>query len=207
MRAVLSILIPTIPSRSVEFIKLTSNVTHQVMTMRMTHPTLGTVQLISDSADEYLNGGPSIGKKRQSLIQKATGKYLCFLDDDESISPMYVESLVRLCHHDKDVVTFRSFVKTDFYWGLVDMSLENEINEETGPDRIIKRTPWPCCPVRSRFAQKYSFPDTNYSEDWEWMEKVLKLCSNEIHTDQILLQYNHSSIKSESDKIIKAGYA
>lgn len=203
MRSVLSILIPTIPSRSAEFIKLSSEVTNQILQMKIIHPTLGNVELLSDSSEPYLNGGPSIGKKRQALVQRARGKYLCFLDDDENISPMYVESLVRLCLHERDIATFRAFVKTDHYWGLVNMSLDNEVNEETGPDRIIKRTPWPCCPVRTRFAQRFDFPDTNYSEDFAWMEQVLKLCSDEAHTDQILMQYNHSKKTSEADKITK----
>jgi hypothetical protein len=177
----------------------------QINQLDTIHPTLGQVELIGDYRESFLHGGPSIGKKRESLVQRATGKYLCFLDDDEDIAPNYVETLVRLCQLDADVITFRSFAKTDFYWSVIDMRLGNP-NEEATPDRIVKRNAWHICPVKSEYAKLYPFEDTNYSEDWNWMEKVLTHCETEAHTDQILHQYNHSSKTSEADKIINAGH-
>lgn len=204
---ILSILIPTIPSRVDIYTELISDLTDQLIDLKTMHPTLGAVEIIGDHGEAFLNGGPSIGKKRESLVQRAKGKYLCFLDDDETISPGYLETIVRLCHKDADVVTFRNFTTTDFYWTVVDMSLENEVNEEATPEKIVKRRPWHICPIKSEYAKLYSFPDTNYGEDWAWFEKVLKHCETEAHTDAILHAYNHSSQYSESDKIIKAGYA
>lgn len=188
------------------FAQLAADISDQAIELQKYHPSLGTVQILSDTSDTFLNGGPSIGKKREALVQRADGKYLCFLDDDETIAPNYLETIVRLCHKNADVVTFRNFTTTDFYWTVVDMSLENEINEEANPDRIVRRRPWHICPVKSEYAKLYSFPDTNYGEDWTWFEKVLKHCENESHTDAILHAYNHSTQDSESDKIIKAGY-
>jgi glycosyltransferase involved in cell wall biosynthesis len=206
-KPILSILIPSIPERFTKWILLTQELVMQCTSLHETHPTLGRVEILSDTSDAFLNGGPSIGKKRESLVRKATGKYLCFLDDDENVSPGYVETLVRLCQLDTDVVTFRNLTKTDFYWTVVDMSLKNPVNEEATPERIVKRRPWHICPVRSEYAKRYEFSDANYGEDFDWMAKVLKHCETEAHTDAILHIYNHSAKTSESDKIIKAGYA
>jgi hypothetical protein len=205
MTPILSILTPGIPERDHLRIELLIKVRRQWIALENTHPTLGTIEMIIDDSKSFLNGGLSIGKKRESLVQRATGKFICFLDEDEDIAPNYVETLVRLCQSDADVITFRSFAKTDFYWSVIEMRLGNP-NEEATPDRIVKRNAWHICPVKSEYAKLYPFEDTNYSEDWNWMEKVLTHCKTEAHTDQILHCYQHSSKTSEADKIINAGH-
>ena len=207
MIPILSILTPTIPSRDYEFCYLSASLSIQILDLEENHPTLGLVEYLFDNSKSFLNGGLSIGKKRQSLVERATGKYLLFLDDDESISPNYLETIVRLCQLDCDVVTFRSIAKMDNYWSVIDMSLKNKEDEEATPDRIVKRKPWHINAIRSEFAKLYEFPDTNYSEDALWMRNVLYHLESEAHTDAIIHQYNHSVKTSESDKIIKAGYA
>lgn len=197
---ILSILIPSIPDRDEMLGSLLNNLIHQIQLINHNHPDLGDVEFIVDNAESYLNGGPSIGRKRNSLLNRAKGKYLCFLDDDESISPDYVETLVRLCHEDKDVVTFSNISKLGNYWMVVHMGLGNE-NEQARPG-VIKRKPWHICPVRTSYAQKYSFSNSNYGEDWEWFEKVLSHCKTEANTVSIIHQYNHGK-HSEADKIKK----
>lgn len=203
MNTILSILIPSIPDRYEMFSELFIKVVDQRDKFHKTHPTLGIVEIIIDSEKSFLDGGPSIGAKRSSLVTHANGKYLCFLDDDDDIAPNYVETLVRMCHENKDVVTFRNFTTTDFYWTLIDMSLFHKEDEQATPERIVKRRPWHICPVRSRLAKQFQFPDINYWEDTQWVDNVFKICETEIHTDQILSSYRHSTKTSEADRIIR----
>ena len=202
---ILSILMPSTPDRRKMFKKLYDKLSKQGLYLSDVHPMLGLAEIIIDDSPRFLDGGLSIGKKRESLVKKAEGKYSLFLDSDEDISPNYLETLMRLCYQDKDVCTFRNFTKMDDYWMLVDMGLGND-NEQATPDRMIKRSPWHICPVRSEFTKLYEFEDTNYGEDWSWFEKVLTHCKTEAHTDAILHSYQHSRNLSEADKIIKAGY-
>lgn len=197
---ILSILIPTIPARGEQFTKLFNEVHKQVSYMDSVHPTLGYIEVLVDDSARFLEGGLSIGKKREALVKRATGKYLCFLDDDDSIAPNYIETLTRLCQENKDVCTFRNISKLDNFWMVVDMSLGRE-NQQAEPG-IIYRAPWHICPVKSIYAKRYEFHDINYGEDWGWFEQVLKHCETEAKTSAILHQYNYSSKKSESDKII-----
>lgn len=196
---VLSILIPTIPERAVKFTELYNEVMAQKHELNSLHPTLGDVEVLIDGSKKFLEGGLSIGKKRESLVNRATGKYLLFLDDDENIAPNYLETLVRLCQHDVDVVTFRAFVRMRSYWGLVDMRLGNDVNEQMTPDNTVNRTAWHTCPVKSVYAKMFPFPDISDGEDFEWMQKVLACCTTEAHTDKIIFCYNHGD--SEADKI------
>jgi hypothetical protein len=197
---ILSILIPTIPERAEMFTRVYSELMKQVAFMQTVHPTLGEVEVLVDSSTKFINGGLSIGKKREAMVQRAEGKYLCFLDDDETIAPNYLEILVRMCNEDKDVCCFRNISKLDNFWMVVDMNLFFD-NEAAMPG-IIQRRPWHICPVRSHLAQQHEFSDINYGEDWDWFEKVLKQCNNQARSFAIIHQYNHGK-HSESDKIMK----
>jgi glycosyltransferase involved in cell wall biosynthesis len=196
-----SILIPTLPERVERFTALFNELYRQLTYMNTVHPTLGEIEIIVDDSKRFLDGGLSIGKKREALVQRAEGKYCWFLDDDETIAPNYLETLVRLCNQNADVCTFRAIAKLDNYWALFDMSLKNKVNEDSTPDRTVLRGCWHICPVKTKYAKLYSFPDTSYGEDWEWMSKVLTHCQSEAHSDAVILQYNHSSKTSEADKI------
>lgn len=193
---------PTIPSRVVQFTELYNELMKQVVFMQTVHPSLGRAEVLVDSRERFLDGGPSIGAKRDSLLQKASGKYLAFLDDDEWIAPNYLETLMRLCYGNPDCVTFRNLTKTDGYWTVIDMSLHHE-DEEASPDRIIKRGLWHVCPIRSSYAKLIPFPDINWGEDAAWIAKVKGYCQTEAKTDAIIHCYQHSSVKSEADRIIK----
>jgi hypothetical protein len=198
-KIMLSILIPSIPSRHEMLQSMLAKLNSQNKDFEM----LGVVEFIYDDSPAFLDGGLSIGKKRQSLVERASGKYLCFLDDDESIAPNYVESLLRLCNHDMDVCTFRAIAKLNSAWGLIDMRLAYKVNDQFTPEHTVRRPPWHMCPVRSEFAKLHEFEDISNAEDSRWFEQVLTRCTTESHTDKILFQYNHGD-HSEADKIENA---
>lgn len=198
----LSILIPSIPEREDELARLCDELQVQIITFGEFHGSIGTSEVLVDDSKSFLEGGLSIGAKREALKNKATGKYLLYLDDDENIAPNYFETVMRLCAEDKDICTFKCIAKMDNYWMTVDMSLAHTENEQANPEGI-KRRPWHICPVRSYFAKLHSFEDINYGEDFKWMEQVLQHCHTEAKSNYILHQYNHSSKFSEADKITK----
>jgi len=183
------------------FTSLFNELHSQVHYIESVHPSLGNVQILVDDSKRFLDGGLSIGKKREALVRRAEGRYLCFLDDDDSIAKNYLETILRLCQQDADVITFRNFSRLASYWMVVDMSLNHEVNEEATPDAMVCRRPWHTCPVKSVYAKIHQFSDTNYGEDWEWFEQVLKHCQTEAKTNAIIHEYHHG-IHSESDKII-----
>lgn len=201
---ILSILVPSIPERRQQLTTLLNELYTQQLTLNRTHPTLGSVEILVDDSIKFLEGGLSIGAKRDLLLQRASGKYLCFLDDDDTVTPNYMEQLVRLCNEGKDIVTFRTLIKNDHYWGLIDMQLATEQNSEVTPHGTTPRTPWHICPVLAEHAKQEPFSKTlNHNEDWDWMSRVLKRVSSESHCDMILTQYNHSELGSEADRIVK----
>jgi glycosyltransferase involved in cell wall biosynthesis len=203
---ILSILIATIPERYPVFIRLLNDLMRQVYRMNNEHPTLGMVEIIFDDSVKFTEGGKSIGGKRNDLRQRATGKYSIFLDDDEVVAPNYVETIVRMCQKDADVVTFRVLFKSDHYWSVLNLSLENKKDEQANPDDIIQRRVWHVCAIKTDITKKEHFSEINHNEDGDWLKRIIPLLKSEVHTDAILLQYNHSEENSEADKILKLGY-
>lgn len=202
----LSILIPTIPERSAKFTALYNELMRQKTAFDTFHSSLGELEIVVNAGARFLDGGLSIGKKREALVQQAQGQYLCFLDDDESVSPNYVETLMRLCSQGNDICTFRAIVKMETFWSLLDMRLIYKFNDQISPDYTVRRPPWHVCPMKSHFAKMFQFKDINAAEDFEWMEKVLVRCTTESHTDKVIFQYNHKQ-ESQSDEILRKGYA
>lgn len=194
----LSILIPSIPSRWYRLVVLREELYRQAFNVHVLGR--GMVEVLVDDSPAFLDGGLSIGKKREALVKRAQGKYVCFLDDDDQPSPDYLETLLGLTAKGKHVCTYRALFKLADYWGLVNMSLKNPENEQATPERMIERRPWHICPVITEFALNTPFEDISNAEDSRWMEGVLKHCETEAHSDRILFQYNHGAA-SEADKI------
>ncbi len=199
---ILSILIPSIPDRFLKLDILCGKLQNQITYCKKYHPTLGEIEVLVNDSKRFLDGGLSIGLKRDELVQRSTGKYICFLDDDEDISGSYVETLLRLCQYNFDVCCFRNISKMDNYWTVIDMSLSYE-NEQASPDKIVRRKPWHICPVKSAYAKLHRFEDSNYGEDFQWMERVLAHCKTEAKTNAVIHQYNHGK-HSEADRITNA---
>lgn len=200
---ILSILIPSIPEREQKRQNLIAELNNQIVGCFSKAIPNTNVSFMWDDSPSFLNGGLTVGKKRETLVTRATGRYLCFLDDDETIAPNYLETLLLLCNQDKDVCTFNALYKLENYWGIINMRLGHTFNEQTDPSRlIISRPPWHMCPVRSEYAKQYAFEDKNNAEDWPWMEKVLTHCKTEAYADSVIFQYNHGK-HSEVDKIEK----
>ena len=200
---VLSVLIPTTPDRQHQFERLYFKILDQANQLKNQHPSLGEVEILYDNSMRFLDGGKSIGMKRQGLLDLSTGDYVAFIDSDDDVAPNYIEQLVRGCLQGSDIITFKSFIKNDHYWALIDMSLNNIENEEVNPYGSKKRTPWHICPLKREISMTQRFNDINHNEDWEYMQRILLDVHSEIHLDVVLTQYNHSERYSEADKIIR----
>lgn len=201
---ILSILIPVTPERSEMVQPLYAELKRQKEYMHSIHSTLGEIEILVDERERFLDGGPSIGKKREALVKRATGKYCCFVDSDDMIPGNYMESIVRACQYHADIITFKAFARLADYWAIIDMSIRYPPKEAT-PTGTVQRAPSLVCPVRISLAKQVPFDDTNYGEDSSWMNKILTRCKGEKHIDMILYEYRHGA-HSEADNIIKQGY-
>ena len=181
----LSILIPSIPSRFDRMTNLYDKLMKQVQ----------------DKPVEILclidNKKRSIGLKRDALVQSCKGAYLAFVDDDDDISSDYIDEMLKGCNTGKDIVCFRQGATISGMQAVIDFSIKN-VNREFRPNEVVQRRPFHVCGIRSDIAKRHRFPDVGYSEDWHWMERVLKEIKTEYKIDKMLHFYTYSETVSEA---------
>lgn len=185
----LSIVMITVPEREQSFNKLHGEVIKQISYCHKVHPTLGAVEVVKVNGERTDKGGKSIGEKRQEGLNRATGKYVCWLDDDDNISPDYIETLLRLAGADADVLSFNSFARFDNFWCVIQMNLDYIVDEQARPG-IVHRRPYHVCAFRRSILKDCVFPNANWDEDTGFLAQVWPKCKTQSKTEAILHEYN-----------------
>jgi glycosyltransferase involved in cell wall biosynthesis len=91
----LSLLVPTLPSRAAFLRRLRAQLEPQIAARP--------VELLTLMDD----GSTPTGTKRNQLVEMASGRYVAFIDDDDRVSPDYVQTLLDGCAQDVDAVCIR----------------------------------------------------------------------------------------------------
>jgi glycosyltransferase involved in cell wall biosynthesis len=188
----LSILIPSVPSRFKILSSLFFSVEYQIARRKRTD-LLVEVLAFTDNKQR------SVGCKRNDLLSLAHGKYIAFLDDDDSISMDYIDKLLEATDSDADVIVFRQAV-----WlngeraGDVVFGLEYENQEVLGLGTVATRKPFPCCAWKLSTAIRGLFSDVNDGEDWHWVQQVAPLAKTQHRIDETLHVYRWSKETTEA---------
>lgn len=196
----LSILVPTIPSRFAMAERLVKSIEEQIGDLPVELLYLGD------------NKRRSVGLKRDALIQLAQARFLCFADDDDFLHPNFCSEIVAAIRSnpDVDVVVFNQHATINGKKFTVRFGLEYE-NEQAqmGPDGEyydIKRPPYHICAWRSALAQKYRAPDRSYGEDWIWIQQLLTEAKTQTRIEAILHTYRYDDRISEAKDPPKPEY-
>ena len=185
-KPLLSILIPSIPSRFGQAILLYNDITVMASGKDIE------VLMFTD------NKRRTIGEKREALKNISNGKYFMFVDDDDSLYS--VVEIYEACKQDVDVITFKSKCRNaDGSEFIVTAGLHNEVEHNTEDGRYLdcKRPPF----TQSAWSEDFKpikFPASNYGEDWGWCEQAIKQATTEVHIPEILHGYNFDPAVSEA---------
>lgn len=175
----LSILIPTLTDRTESFNKIY----HQLNTQANDE-----VEIVSLVDSGELN----IGAKRNILLERAKGDYVCFADDDDEVSSDYVETLLNAIESSPDCVSLRGVIT---WKGKNPEIFEHSIKYDAynTTDNTIKYERYPnhlnC--IKSSIAKRFKFPETSFGEDTDWATQVKNsgLLKKEIFVDKVLYHY------------------
>lgn len=195
----LSILIPTISSRNEMLYSLLSEFEEQIggdvrITIgKIKRYIFSDIEILIDKDEDLC-----LGAKRNRLLQAAEGKYLCFFDDDDFPTKVYIETLRTAMAKNPDVVSLTGVITID---GGDKELFEHSLmyNEWKTTDNLIKYERYPnhlnC--MRADIAKQFKFPDKNFGEDHEWSQKVHEsgLLKKEFYTNNILYHYRFISNK------------
>lgn len=153
----LSILIPTLPER----VHLLQRCTEHIGT----NPE---VEIVIDNRPL----GITTGQKRNDLIDRAQGEYVCFVDDDDFVQPGYLNEIIYAIKMNDypDCVTFEGWMSTDGKFTADWVIKLGENYEDRGG--IYYRFPNHLVPIKKRIAQRVKFPDKTLGEDFEWAKGI-----------------------------------
>ena len=180
----LSILIPTLASRQEQCLTLVDSLLDQVEFNDL----VGQVEIIT----QYDSGEKSIGTKRNELIQKAKGEYVCFVDDDDNVSKDYVKLLMEGINLGVDCCSLKGCITWDgknpeiFEHSLrysEYKTTENPIKYERFPNHLN------CIKKSLVFDIKY--PEISHGEDTDWATQVFKagVLKTEHYIDSVIYHY------------------
>ena len=180
----LSILIPTLISRRTLFARMYTHLAAQIHRCGCQHE----VEVLHLEDD----GQQSIGIKRNVLVEKATGRFIVFVDDDDEVSDDYVERIVCVlrnrpeidCIGIRGIITFRGKHPHEFIHSL-------QYTDYFSKRGVYYRPPYHLNPVRREIAVRYRFADVSYSEDIDWALQLRRAgaLQNEAFIDSILYYY------------------
>lgn len=182
-KILLSILIPSIPSRFDKAIQLYNKFGD--------HPNVESVMLTDNKV-------MTIGQKCNHLLSCATGKYFILLHDDDEI--LSLSEILEACEQDVDVIDFKAECSNpDESTFIVTQRLGHSIehNTQNGIYLDCNRPPFPNCAWNSKF-KKVKYPDISYGEDAVWSAKCWKTAKTEVFIDKVLFKYNFSPSGTEA---------
>lgn len=183
----LSILIPTLPDRAYLLKRLMNILNPQVT---------NEVDILIDDRDRLI----PTGRKRNELIQRASGEYFCFVDDDDMVRPFYISELLKAIESSPDVVTFCGWMTTNGM-NRVDWVIKLGENYEARKDQDgvtrYYRFPNHLCPMKRSKVADIKFQEIYLGEDYAWAYEINKRdrLKTSVHIPLQLYHYDYKTLK------------
>lgn len=140
----------------------------------------------------------TIGKKRNDLLDSANGKYICFIDDDDSISEDYFEHLRKGIDSDSDCCSLRGIITWDGKNPeLFEHSIKYKHWATTNNTIKYERFPNHLNCIKSSIAKEFKFQEINFGEDMDWAVQINNsgLIKTEYFIDKIIYNYQYVTKK------------
>ena len=185
---ILSILICTVPERKEMFTALYKDLYTQSFGLP--------VEIIP--SPESLNAA-LIGTKRNRLLNQANGEYVCFVDDDDTVSSTYVKDILKALELKPDCVSLRGVITWD--GGnpeLFEHSIKYSDWVTTTSDIKYLRPPNHLNTIKSSIAKQFKFLEINHGEDKDWSLQIRDsgLLKKEVFIERVLYHYLYITNKN-----------
>ena len=131
------------------------------------------IEIIIDS-DNMIK---SVGKKRNDLIEKAEGEYICFIDDDDFISENYLSIILNQLNSGIDILLIGiDHIQNGVKQTKILPSLYID-NLNTG-EAVFKTNHFHLCPHKKSIAKSVLFECINFAEDMLYSQNMVKHINN-----------------------------
>jgi len=158
----ISFLIPTIPGRETSLNSLMDSIREKMG--RLAPNIRYRIDIGFDNRET------SIGMKRQAMIQNAVGKYVAFIDDDDSITDAYIEDVVQMIQGQFPVMRLRGEIGPYTFTH----SLANSLNSPMARGDEFLRPPNHLNPMMADVAKLIHYKDAIRGEDLDWTIRMAR---------------------------------
>ena len=146
------------------------------------------------------NREKTTGAKRNILYQAAKGKYVCSVDDDDQVSPWYIEEILKAAERDPDAIAMNGTMTTDGgqpdTWNI---SLTNPYVTlyKSGGKKHYLRYHNHLSPIRRTAALQFPFPNKSFQEDYEFAKAIhdARAIKTEVKIIPPMYHYKYVSVK------------
>ncbi len=207
-KPLLSILIPTVVGREVEFNSLAKKICNQITGMGETVfgkmsaiPKNGMAHVGSESVEMKHwcdNKEMTIGEKREKLYKMANGLYSWQIDDDDDIADRAIEKILEAITNNSDVdcITFKEKCIIDGKYYASNFSHKYDGWKDNFDGFAWVRDVFYKCVIKTEVAKKVPFPHIRYNEDQQWGVTLKPFIQTEHHIDEEIYHYIHNSSPS-----------
>ena len=186
----LSILIPTTVDRRESYTKLKNEFLRQIEENGLQD----TVEIKSCEDNKEM----SIGSKRDLLYKAANGKYSLQWDSDDWIHAEAIKLIVEAAKQNPDCITYKELCTID---GEVKFSnFSKEYDDWNGDGNNVlsdgfhfQRTPFFKTPIRTEYCQHIGVADLRWAEDHDFARLIKNMLHTEVHIDEFIYLYQHTS--------------
>ena len=134
------------------------------------------------------SGEMTIGAKRNLLLSKAKGWYVCFIDDDDLVPDYYVAKILEAIEKHPDCIGIKGhYICGDRVPALFVHSLEYD--DWFTKDGVPYRCPNQLNPIKRRIAMEVKFPDKSFGEDIAYSRMLRGLLKTQVMIEEVMYYY------------------
>jgi cellulose synthase/poly-beta-1,6-N-acetylglucosamine synthase-like glycosyltransferase len=137
---------------------------------------------------EVDDGKKTIGQKRNELLKKSRGDFICFCDDDDLVSKDYIPKILNAIKSNPDCCGIEGMMSID---GKNPKKFIHSLKYSTWFEKkgIYYRCVNHLNPVRRSLAMKVKFPNVSVYEDRSYSMRMRNLVKTEEYIDGVIYYY------------------
>lgn len=186
IKGALTILVPTLPSRSAFLTRLKTELSRQISESDLC--------IVIHEND---NTSIDIGTKRNCMMAEVVTEYMAFFDDDDMPGPNYIKHLMDGVAKGVDCCSLTGIYTKDGHSPTKFIHSIKYDNLFTGDDGIFYRPPMHINCIKTEHARKAIFPQWRTSEDSKWAMDLQHtgVLKTEHWIDEVIYNYLYVSDK------------
>lgn len=129
---------------------------------------------------EVDKGSTTIGAKRNLLLRRSAGKYICFVDDDDMVTADYVSKILEAVVTGPDCCGMEGMLISEDRGTAKRFIHTLQCTKWYEKDGVYYRCPNHLSPIKRELALSVGFPEKNVSEDFDYSMKLVGKIKTEV---------------------------